>query len=59
MWCLLRSSAEAIKLPKDKLTRKLVSLVLMVTGQRPQIFYGLWVDSMDIHPGYYEFVIEK
>jgi integrase len=56
---LLKSWAPASKLPMDKLTKKLVVLILLVTGQRPQIFNGLRVDNMDIQPTYYEFVVEN
>jgi hypothetical protein len=56
---LLKSWAPASKLPMEKLTMKLVVLVLLVSGQRPQIFNGLQVDSMDIQPAYYEFVVDN
>jgi hypothetical protein len=49
----------SVKAPIDKLMKKLVVLILLVTRQRPQIFNVLQVDSMDIQPPYYKFVVEN
>ena len=51
----VKTWSPAHKIPLDKLVRKLVILILLVTGQRPQILLALTVDNMQVSPTHYEF----
>lgn len=56
---LLKEWSPADKLPLDKLTMKVVVLLLLVTGQRPQIFGGLRVDKMEVSANWFEFTVDN
>jgi len=53
----LKTWSPATKIPIDKLSMKLVMLILLVSGQRPQIIKALKVDSMQVSPSSYKFVV--
>ena len=55
---MLKNWSPAATLPLAKLTRKLAVLVLLVTGQRPQILLALRTNSMEVSPTHFEFVVQ-
>lgn len=54
---LLRRWSPARRLPLEKLTKKLVVLMLLVSGQRIQFFKGVRTDAMEVTPGKVVFTI--
>jgi integrase len=56
---LLKAWSPADKLTLDKLTMKVVVLLLLVTGQRPQIFRGLRVDQMEVSGSSFVFDVDN
>lgn len=56
---LLRTWVPVRKISMKHLTLKLVMLILLVTGQRPQIIQNLNVDNMEIHEKYYMFTLSN
>ena len=56
---LLKSWYPATKLSLMKLTKKLVMLILLITGQRGQIITALNVERMHIEPDSFTFMIQN
>lgn len=55
---LLKRWSPATKIPLDKLAMKLVMLILLVSGQRPQIFRALTINNMELGAASARFVLE-
>ena len=56
---LLKGWTPASKLSIDKLSKKLVMLILLATGQRPQIISALSVDNMQLSSNSYKFIVSN
>ena len=56
---LLKKWSPAATLSLAKLAKKLAVLVLLVTGQRPQILSALKVNFMEVSPTHFEFEVQS